>query len=134
MRCTVTGEPYTVHGYGGKQVRDNLHSADLVRAFSAFHADPRSGAVYNIGGGRDSNCSMLEAIELCQRIAGRELRWELAAEPRIGDHRWWISDLRGFTSDYPDWSVTYDVPAILEEIYAHNAERWLADLRATASA
>jgi CDP-paratose 2-epimerase len=73
MRCTMTGEPYTVFGYAGKQVRDNIHAADLVAAFAVFHRAPRAAAVYNIGGGRQSNCSMLEAIELCQQIAGREL-------------------------------------------------------------
>jgi CDP-paratose 2-epimerase len=124
MRCTVTGEPYTVYGYGGKQVRDNIHSADLVSAFAAFHADPKPGAVYNIGGGRESNCSMLEAIELCQGIAGSELRWELGDEARIGDHQWWISDLSEFRGDYPGWRLAYDVPAILQEIYDENVERW----------
>jgi len=77
MRCTVTGEPYTVFGYEGKQVRDNIHSADLVAAFAAFHASPRTASVYNIGGGRESNCSMLEAIALCETISGRELDWQL---------------------------------------------------------
>ena len=126
MRCTVAGEPYTVFGYEGKQVRDNVHSADLVAAFDAFHRAPSAGAVYNIGGGRHSNCSMLEAIELCQLIAGRELRWELSHESRIGDHRWWISDLGPFARDYPRWRITYDVDAILREIYERNAELWLA--------
>ena len=124
MRCTITGQPYTVLGYGGLQVRDNLHSEDLVRAFSAFKAAPRSAAVYNIGGGRASSCSMLEAIDLCERIAGRELRWTLSDEARRGDHRWWISDLRPFTRDYPDWEVRYDVEGILREIHAQNAEAW----------
>jgi CDP-paratose 2-epimerase len=126
MKCTVAGEKYTVLGYGGKQVRDNIHSADLVRAFAAFHAKPRSAAVYNIGGGRESNCSMLEAIELCEEIAGRELDWELDDRNRIGDHRWWISDLAQFKEDYPDWSLEYDVPAILREIHEHNVEQWAA--------
>jgi CDP-paratose 2-epimerase len=133
MRCTVTGEPYTVYGYGGKQVRDNLHSADLVRAFAAFHAEPRSGAVYNIGGGRESNCSMLEAIELCERIAGVELRRTIVDEPRIGDHRWWISDLSDFRRDYPAWEVTFDVGEILAEIHEHNVERWTAEPRPAAA-
>jgi CDP-paratose 2-epimerase len=124
MRCTVRGEPYTVYGYGGKQVRDNIHSADLVWAFDAFHANPRPGAVYNIGGGRESNCSMLEAIALCQQIADRELRWTIGDAPRIGDHRWWISDLSGFRSDYPEWELNYDVPAILREIYERNVDGW----------
>ncbi len=113
MRCTMTGEPYTVFGYGGKQVRDNIHAADLVAAFEAFHRAPRAAAVYNIGGGRQSNCSMLEAIELCQEIAGRELSWSLGEENRIGDHRWWISDLEPFKRDYPGWDITYDVRDIL---------------------
>jgi CDP-paratose 2-epimerase len=126
MKCTVTGEPYTVHGYDGLQVRDNIHSADLVAAFAAFHDAPRPGAVYNIGGGRESNCSMLEAIEACERIAARELGWTLSAENRIGDHRWWISDLDPFKADYPAWQVAYNVNAILNEIHDHNVEEWTA--------
>src|SRR6266852_6375629 len=122
MRCTVSGERYTVFGYGGKQVRDNLHSADLVQAFAAFHASPRSAAVYNIGGGRDSNCSMLEAIAACERIAQRELDWELSDESRTGDHRWWISDLDAFRRDYPSWRLSYGVDEILREIHEQNAE------------
>ena len=82
MRCTITGEPYTVFGYGGKQVRDNIHSADLVRAFEAFAAKPKPAAVYNLGGGREVNCSMLEAIALCETIADRALDWTLSDEPR----------------------------------------------------
>jgi CDP-paratose 2-epimerase len=124
MRCTVTGDPYTIFGYGGKQVRDNIHSVDLVGAFAAFHGSPRSAAVYNLGGGRKSNCSMLEAIDLCEQITGRHLKWELSDRNRIGDHRWWISDLSDFQGDYPDWKLTYDVEAILREIYSHNSEAW----------
>jgi CDP-paratose 2-epimerase len=124
MRCTVTGEHYTVYGYEGKQVRDNLHSADLVQAFAAFHAAPRAAAVYNIGGGRDSNCSMLEAIEWCERISGSTLDWSLGDAPRVGDHRWWISDLAPFRADYPDWRLEYGVEAILREIYERNVESW----------
>jgi CDP-paratose 2-epimerase len=126
MRCTITGEPYTVFGYGGKQVRDNIHSADLVRAFEAFQAAPREAAIYNIGGGRECNCSMLEAIVLCEGIAGRPLQWELSDEARIGDHRWWISDLEAFKRDYPDWRLEYSVPDILREIYEANLEHWAA--------
>jgi CDP-paratose 2-epimerase len=126
MRCTMTGDEYTVYGYRGKQVRDNIHSADLVAAFAAFHGSPRAGAVYNIGGGRESNCSMLEAIELCERIAGKTLSWELGDEARTGDHQWWISDLAEFRRDYPDWTLAYDVEAILQEIHDQNAERWTA--------
>lgn len=125
MRCTMTGDPYTVFGYEGRQVRDNIHAADLVAAFETFHRAPRSAAVYNIGGGRASNCSMLEAIEFCEAIAGRELDWSLSEQNRIGDHRWWISDLEPFRGDYPDWDITYDVPMVLKEIYEDNAELWL---------
>jgi CDP-paratose 2-epimerase len=126
MRCTVTGQPYTVFGYGAKQVRDNIHSADLVRAFGEFHRSPRAGAVYNMGGGRHSNCSMLEAIDLCQRIAGRRLDWTTSDSARMGDHRWWISDLSEFQRDYPGWRLEYDVEQILHEIHDHNVEAWSA--------
>lgn len=125
MRCTMTGAPYTVFGYGGKQVRDNLHSADLVAAFAAFHKAPRPAAVYNIGGGRVSNCSMVEAIALCEQIAGRELDWTLSEDARVGDHRWWISDLEEFRRDYPEWMPQYDVPSILQEIHDANVGRWV---------
>jgi CDP-paratose 2-epimerase len=126
MKCTVTGTPYTVFGYEGKQVRDNIHSADLIAAFDAYRKAPRPAAVYNIGGGRFSNCSMLEAIDACERIAGRELQWEMGEEPRIGDHRWWISDLEPFQSDYPDFELRYGIDEILQEMYEQNLERWTA--------
>jgi CDP-paratose 2-epimerase len=126
MRCTVSGDRYTVFGYGGKQVRDNIHAADLVSAFAAYHADPRPAAVYNIGGGRESNCSMLEAIALSEEIAGRELDWALSDQARTGDHRWWISDLDEFRDDYPKWSLDYGIEEILREIYEQNVERWKA--------
>jgi CDP-paratose 2-epimerase len=126
MKCTVAGDAYTVLGYGGKQVRDNIHAADLAEACFAYHASPRAGGVYNMGGGRESNCSMLEAIEACERISGSQLDWKLSDEARIGDHRWWISDLDEFRGDYPDWRITRDVDVILRELYAENAERWLA--------
>lgn len=120
MKCVVTGRPYTVFGYGGKQVRDNIHCADLVAAFMEFQKAPRAAAVYNIGGGRNSNCSMLEAIRDCERIAGRELDWTMSEENRIGDHRWWISDLKPFEADYPGWVQRYGIEEILTEIYEYN--------------
>jgi CDP-paratose 2-epimerase len=126
MRCTVTGEPYTVIGYGGKQVRDNLHAADLVDAFLAFHREPRRAAVYNLGGGRRSNCSLLEAIAACERIAGRELDREHSDQPRVGDHAWWISDTAEFTADYPEWGVRRGIEEMLTEIHDANVERWSA--------
>ncbi len=126
MRCTTTGEPYIVFGYRGKQVRDNIHSADFVGAISAFHESPRPAAVYNLGGGRQSNCSMLEAITMCEDIAGKQLDWTLAQQNRVGDHRWWISDLEPFKRDYPGWQLAHDVEAVLHEIHSENAELWLA--------
>ena len=125
MRCAATGAPYTVFGYKGKQVRDNIHSGDLLRAFYEFYQSPRAAEVYNIGGGRYSNCSMLEAIELCEQITGRELNWKYSDENRIGDHIWYVSDLNKFRSHYPGWRIEYDVPKILSEIYRANRERWL---------
>ena len=124
MRCTVTGERYVIFGYGGKQVRDNIHAIDVVRAFDAFHRAPRPAAVYNLGGGRASNVSMLEAIELCERISGRELNWALSDQARVGDHRWWVSDLRAFQADHPDWSLTHGIEDVLRQIHDANVELW----------
>jgi CDP-paratose 2-epimerase len=129
MKCTVTGARYTILGYGGKQVRDNIHAVDVVRAFAAFHADPRPAAVYNLGGGRESNVSMLEAIALCEKIAGRELDYVLSDKARIGDHRWWISDLDAFRGDYPGWGLSFDIEGVLRDIYEHNVEQWTAEVR-----
>ncbi len=126
MKCTVTGTHYTVFGYEGKQVRDNIHSADLIAAFDEFRKDPKPHAVYNIGGGRFSNCSMLEAIEVCERVSGRTLSWEMGKAPRIGDHRWWISDLAPFQADYPNFKLRYGIEEILQEMYEQNVERWTA--------
>jgi CDP-paratose 2-epimerase len=126
MRCTVTGQPYTIFGYKGKQVRDNIHAHDVVRAFHAFHRAPRSAAVYNLGGGRASNVSMLEAIDLSQRISGRELSYTLSDEARIGDHQWYVSDLDAFQADYPEWALTFGIEDVLRDIYQHNAEAWAA--------
>jgi CDP-paratose 2-epimerase len=134
MRCAITGEHYTVYGYDGLQVRDNIHAADLVRAFDAFRRAPAPAAVYNIGGGRQCNCSMREAISECERIVGRALNWTLGEANRIGDHRWWISDLAPFKRDYPGWDLTYDIEGILKEIYEQNVDRWTAEGGQLASA
>jgi CDP-paratose 2-epimerase len=125
MKCTVTGQPYQVFGYKGKQVRDNIHSADLIAAFYEFYQDPEVAAVYNIGGGRESNCSMLEAIHLCQEIADRELQYSYAEDNRIGDHIWYISDLTKFKQRYTRWSIQYNIRGILRDIYATNVEKWV---------
>ena len=124
MKCNMTGTPYSVFGYKGKQVRDNLHSSDLIRAFDLFFEKPGSAQVYNIGGGRFSNCSMLEAIAMCEKISGREMKWEYVPSNRMGDHIWWIGDIGRFQSHYPQYQLRYDVNAILREIHEMNYERW----------
>jgi CDP-paratose 2-epimerase len=129
LKCTVTGEPYTVFGYKGKQVRDNIHSFDLVNAFDHVFRAPRCGEVYNAGGTRFSNCSMLEAIELCEAVAGRKLDWTYSEANRVGDHIWYISDMAKFRAHYPQWSQRHDLRGLLAEMYEKNAERWLAEAR-----
>lgn len=126
MKCAVTGRPYSVYGYKGKQVRDNIHSADLIRAFHAVFHKPHAGEVFNIGGGRFSNCSMLEAIEICERITKKRLNWTYVDDNRKGDHIWWISDISHFQSLYPEWQLRYDVSSILAEIYERNHTTWAA--------
>ena len=125
VKCAVTDTPYVVFGYRGKQVRDNIHSFDLVNAFWQFFEAPRSGEVYNIGGGRHCNCSMLEAIEKCQSLTGRELQWSYSEANRAGDHIWWISDIRRFQMHYPGWSMRYDIDGILREIFDAVSDRTL---------
>jgi len=117
MRCCLEGRTYTVFGYNGKQVRDNIHSYDLVNMFWHFSQNPRPGEVYNAGGSRHSHCSMLEAIALCEEIAGRKLRWKYSPTNRVGDHIWYVSDVSKFRDHYPGWSYRYDLRAILEAIY-----------------
>jgi CDP-paratose 2-epimerase len=124
MKCAVTETPYSIFGYKKKQVRDNIHSADLIRAFHQFFEHPRTAEVYNIGGGRTSNCSMLEAVALCERITRKKLHTQYVRENRRGDHIWWIGDLSHFQEHYPSWQLQYDVPSILKEIYEFNVERW----------
>jgi CDP-paratose 2-epimerase len=124
MKCAVTETPYTIFGYKKKQVRDNIHSADLIRAFHEFFKNPRAGEVYNIGGGRYSNCSMLEAIALCENITGKELHAKYVEKNRRGDHIWWISDITHFQEHYPGWKLKHDIPQILQEIFELNLDRW----------
>jgi len=116
VKCGVTGRPYTVFGYKGKQVRDNIHSHDLVTAFWRFFEAPRSGEVYNIGGGRYANCSVIEAITLVQEITGRPLDWAYSDTNRTGDHIWWVSDIRRFMEHYPGWAIQYDLPKTIGEM------------------
>ena len=122
-KCAVTGKPYTVFGYKGRQVRDNIHSHDLVQMLWHFFQAPLAGEVYNAGGSRHSNCSMQEAIGLCEEMTGREMGIRYAQENRAGDHIWWISDVRKFRSHYPDWQYRYDIRGILEEIVEALQER-----------
>jgi len=126
MKATACQIPYTVFGYRGKQVRDNIHSADFVRALHEYFKAPRPGEVYNMGGGRASNCSMLEAIDIGQKIVGRQLNWTYSNQNRAGDHIWWISDTSKFESHYPNWRITKAIPEILGEIYEFNRDRWSA--------
>ncbi|HVT03405.1 MAG TPA: NAD-dependent epimerase/dehydratase family protein [Thermoanaerobaculia bacterium] len=118
MKCCISGEPYTIFGYRGKQVRDNIHSVDLVSAFDHFFRSPRAGGeVYNIGGSRHSNCSVLEAIALCEEISGRTMNYDYDDNNRSGDHIWYISDVAKFRRHFPDWEFKYDLRQILEDIY-----------------
>jgi CDP-paratose 2-epimerase len=123
VKCAVTGQPYTVHGYKGKQVRDNIHASDLVGALWHFFRKPRVAEVYNIGGGRHSQCSMLEAIAICERLTGRPMNWSYSEDNRAGDHIWWVSDVRKFQAHYPEWSYRYDLEALLGEIHAALEDR-----------
>lgn len=125
MRCAMTGTPYTVFGYGGRQVRDVIHSADLISAFEHFYRAPKPGGrVYNIGGGRHSNCSVLEAIAIAERVTGRPMDWSYEDRPRVGDHIWWIGSNARFAGDYPEWRLTRDVEAIAREIFEENRDLW----------
>jgi len=116
VKCAISGRPYTIFGYKGKQVRDNIHSHDLISAFQYYFQNPIPGAVYNIGGSRFSNCSMIEAIQMIEALSGRRLDYTISEQARSGDHIWWISDVRKFQKDYPAWSYQYDIKRILSEI------------------
>ena len=124
MKCVVTETRYTVFGYQGKQVRDNIHSYDLINAFDQYFMKPRSAEVYNIGGSRFSHCSMLEAIRICERTAGKKLNYTYAETNRAGDHIWWVSDVSKFKAHYPQWKLTKNIEDICSEIYEQNVERW----------
>ena len=123
VKCALTEKPYTIFGYKGKQVRDNIHSYDLVTAFWEYFQRPIPGAVYNMGGSRHSNCSMLEAIAQTEELTGKRLKYTLSDDARSGDHIWWISDVRKFKRDYPGWDYAYDMKKILEEIVEATRER-----------
>ncbi len=115
-KCCKEGRPYTVYGYKGKQVRDQLHAHDVARACEEFVKSPRLGEVYNLGGGRANSVSVLEAIALVEIATRKELQWTYCEEPRKGDHKVWITDTTKFRSDYPDWSVRCSLPAIISDL------------------
>ncbi len=117
VRCCISKRKYMVYGYKGKQVRDNIHSSDLISAFYCFFKQPRSGEVYNIGGGRFANVSMLEAIEITERTANNKLNYEYVDKNRVGDHIWWVSDVSKFKSHYPQWEYKYNIEDTIKEIF-----------------
>lgn len=119
VKCIATGKPYTIYGYKGKQVRDNIHAYDLVNMFWHFHQKPRPGEVYNAGGGRQANISMQEAIKRIEELTGKKAVVIYKDEPRVGDHIWYVTDLSKFKSHYPEWDITYDMEATLRDLCAH---------------
>ncbi len=116
VKCIATGTKYTILGYKGKQVRDNIHAFDLVNMFWNYHKNPRYGEVYNAGGGRQSNISIIEAIKKIENVLGKNAVYEYKETNRIGDHIWYISDLSKFKSHFPDWKFTYNIDEILKEM------------------
>lgn len=117
MICALEKKTYTIFGYKGKQVRDNIHSYDLVNALYHFYLKPGVARVYNIGGGRYSNCSIVEAVAKCERLTGSKLATEYVDNNRVGDHIWWVSDVSRFKNDYPEWNYKYDMDAIFKDLY-----------------
>ncbi|GAB3247334.1 NAD-dependent epimerase/dehydratase family protein [Larkinella harenae] len=123
MKCAITGNHYTIFGYKGKQVRDNIHSHDLVNMFWHFYQNPRPGEVYNAGGGRHANCSMLEAITICEQISGNKMSYSYSETNRIGDHIWYVSDLSKFKNHYPGWNWEYDLQQTLVQMHDSMVKR-----------
>lgn len=123
MKCCVIGRQYQIFGYKGKQVRDNIHSYDLIQAFWEFYKAPRVAEVYNIGGGKYSNVSMMEAIKASEEISGKKMDTVYHDENRIGDHIWWVGNLERFEQHYPNWKITKGIDDILREVYEANIER-----------
>jgi CDP-paratose 2-epimerase len=123
VKCAVRGNAYTVFGYKGKQVRDNIHSDDVVRAFRAFYENPRCGEVYNLGGGRENSLSVLEAIERAQALVGTTMPWTYRDAARRGDHVCYISDLRKLRAHFPAWSISHALDDVLEEMVRAEYER-----------
>jgi CDP-paratose 2-epimerase len=116
VKQNVTGGRYMVYGYKGKQVRDNIHAHDVARFVEEFIAAPRCGEVYNVGGGRQNSCSILEAFARAEAVSGRPMQWEYVDAPRQGDHICYISDLTKLQAHYPRWSITKTLDDIFDEI------------------
>jgi CDP-paratose 2-epimerase len=123
VKVALSGGTYTVFGYKGKQVRDNIHSQDVVRAIEEFAANPRPGEVYNLGGGRGNSVSVLEAIAKIEVMTGKKINWKYVEQNRIGDHICYISNLAKFRGHYPSWSVTIDLDEIFRQIIADHTRR-----------
>ena len=118
IKCNVEGRAYKVYGYKGKQVRDNIHALDVARFIHAFSEKPRSGEVYNLGGGRENSVSILEAFERIAALSGRKMQSEYVDRNREGDHICYISDLRKTKAHYPGWGISKGLDAIFDEIHA----------------
>ena len=116
VKCAVLGDKYIIFGYKGKQVRDNIHSYDLVNMFWHFYQKPREGAVYNASGGRETSCSIIEAIEYAEKITGSKMNVSYSDNHRLGDHQWYIGSVAKFSADYPEWKPRHDLLSILNEI------------------
>jgi len=123
MKCAITNKPYTIFGYNGKQVRDNIHSWDLVNLFWHFYQNPKQGEAYNVGGGRFSNCSVIEGITMCEKITGNKMNYTYSETNRIGDHIWYISDMSKFKEHYPLWTWNYSVKDILFQMFNEMKQR-----------
>ena len=119
VKASLKQKKYNLIGYKGKQVRDNLHSHDLVKCFWEFYKKPRIGEIYNIGGGRYSNCSIIEALDLVEEIAQIKVKRNVLKNPRVGDHIWYISDTSKFRKHYPKWCQIYNTKKIIEELVEH---------------
>ncbi|MGH2827500.1 MAG: NAD-dependent epimerase/dehydratase family protein [Actinomycetota bacterium] len=124
IRCARSGGHYTVYGYKGKKVQDVIHVSDLASAFVEFSQHPRAGAIYNLGGGRRVNCSVVEAIERAQIVTGKQMNWSYLSAMRPGGIAWWITDNSKFQAHYPGWNMNYDLDQIFEEVNEADLERW----------
>lgn len=124
VKCALTRRKYKIYGYKGKQVRDNIHSFDLVSAFYNFFQNPRCGEIYNMGGSRFANVSVLEAIEICEKLTGEQFEYEYIETNRIGDHIWWISDVAKFQSHYPQWQYKFGIEETIKQIFEETRDRF----------